>query len=429
MSIRDRGTAFVNQYFHALTHRNFRYIWFGQCVSLVGTWMQNIGQSWLVLTLTGSPLLLGLVGAFQFLPIMLFSLFAGVIIDKFPKRSILLVTQTVSMLLAFILAALVFTHSVRIWHILLLALLLGLNNTLDMPTRQSFNVEIVGKEDLMNAIALNSTTFNLARIVGPAIGALMMAYLGAGWCFLLNGLSFIAVLYGLLRVRVVSYVRPKATGSGVFREIRNGIRYLAGDRRLAQTVLLVTVVGTLAYNFNVLIPVFTRNVLHQGEATYGTLMSCLGAGSLIGALVMSVRSRSGPKIAVSAVCSVLVALCLIANGLSASPLLSGALLAVNGLFNIMFATNSNSYLQMHTADEYRARVMSVYTLVFAGSTPIGNLLAGYAADRYGASGAYIVCGVLCLVPCIAIIWMLRIRSAEKRPDDRQENGLPRRITN
>jgi len=429
MSLRDSGTAFMNQYFHALTHRNFRYVWFGQCISLVGTWMQNIGQSWLVLTLTGSPLLLGLVGAFQFLPVMLFSLFAGVIVDKFPKRSILLVTQTVSMLLAFILAALVFTHTVRIWHILLLALLLGLNNTFDMPTRQSFNVEIVGKEDLMNAIALNSTTFNLARIVGPAIGALLMAYLGAGWCFLLNGLSFIAVLYGLFRVRTVSYVRPKLQGSGVFREIRDGIRYLAGDRRLAQTLLLVSLVGTLAYNFNVLIPVFTKNVLHLGETTYGTLMSCLGAGSLIGALAMSVRSRSGPKIAVSAVCSVIISLCLIANGLSASPWLTGALLAVTGLFNIMFATNSNSFLQIHTADEYRTRVMSVYSLVFAGSTPIGNLLAGYAADRYGASGAYMVCGVLCLVPCLAVIWLLRNRSVANLSQERQENGLPRRITN
>jgi predicted MFS family arabinose efflux permease len=403
VNIRLAGSTFINEHFHALTHSNFRYLWLGQCVSLIGTWTQNIGQAWLVLTLTGSPFLLGLVGTIQFLPITFFSLFAGVLIDRFPKKKILLVTQTVSMILAFTLAILVFTNTARFSNILVLAFLLGLSNTFDLPTRQAFNVEIVGKEDLMNAIALNSTTFNLARIAGPAIGALLMAYLGAGWCFLLNGLSFLAVIYGLLQIQTTSYVRPKKTNAGILKEIKDGIVYMANDKLLAQTILLVAVVGTLAYNFNVLIPVFTKNVLHMEEKTYGLLMSCLGIGSLIGALTVSFRSRRGPKLSTSIIFSLLVSLMLGLNGLSNSPLLSGFLLIITGICNILFATNANSTLQFHSKDEYRARVMSVYSLVFAGSTPVGNLFAGYAADRVGANGAYLWTGLLCLVPCLFII--------------------------
>jgi MFS family permease len=403
MNLRHTGALFIHNHFHALTHPNFRYLWFGQCVSLIGTWMQNIGQAWLVLTLTGSPLLLGVVGAVQFLPITIFSLFAGVIIDRFPKKAILLVTQTVSMLLAFTLSIMVFTDTVRFSYILVLAFLLGLSNTFDMPTRQAFNVEIVGKEDLMNAIALNSTTFNLARIIGPAIGAVMMAYFGAGWCFLLNGLSFVAVIYGLLHIEAKPYVRKKKNGAGVFREIKDGIVYMRNDRMLAQTILLVTVVGTMAFNFNVLIPVFTKEVLHLQETTYGTLMSCLGVGSLIGALTVSFRSRRGPKLSTSIVCSLLLSCLLGLNGFANTTFTTGLLLAVTGIVSILFATNANSTLQFYAKEEYRARVMSVYALVFAGSTPIGNLFAGYIAARAGADGAYIWLGVLSLVPCLAII--------------------------
>ncbi|MCY9662976.1 MFS transporter [Paenibacillus chondroitinus] len=413
MNVRAAGSVFIDRHFHALTHRNYRYLWTGQCVSLIGTWMQNIGQSWLVLTLTGSPLKLGMVTACQFLPILLFSLFAGIIVDKFPKKNILLVTQTVSMILAFTLATLVLTHTVRYEFIIVLALLLGLNNTLDMPTRQAFNIEIVGKEDLMNAIALNSTTFNMARIVGPSIGAVMMAWLGAGWCFLLNGVSFIAVLYGILQIQTAPYVRKKTSRDGVFKEIKDGIVYIARDPVLAQTVLLVTVIGTLAFNFNILIPVFTRNVLQLGETTYGTLMSCLGIGSFAGALTMSFRSKKGPRLKISMIASLVVASCLILNGLSTSVWLCGGVLALTGFFNIMFATNSNSNLQMNAKEEYRARVMSVYALVFAGSTPFGSLFAGYVADRFGANGAFVVCGLLTGILCLIIIWKFR-KTGEKK---------------
>lgn len=413
MNMRGAGSVFINRHFHALTHRNYRYLWLGQCVSLIGTWMQNIGQSWLVLTITGSPLKLGFVAACQFLPILLFSLFAGIVVDKFPKKNILLVTQTVSMILAFTLATLVLTDTVKYGYIIVLAILLGLNNTLDMPTRQAFNIEIVGKEDLMNAIALNSTTFNMARIVGPSIGAVMMAWLGAGWCFLLNGVSFLAVLYGLFQIQAAPYVRKKTSRDGIMKEIKDGIIYIARDPLLAQTVLLVTVIGTLAFNFNILIPVFTKNVLHLGETTYGTLMSCLGVGSFAGALTMSFRSKQGPSLKISIIASLVVAVCLILNGLCTSVWVCGALLALTGFFNIMFATNSNSNLQMHAKEEYRARVMSVYSLVFAGSTPIGSLFAGYIADRFGANGAFVGCGVMTGILCLIIIWNYRKAGVKK----------------
>ncbi|WNR45941.1 MFS transporter [Paenibacillus roseipurpureus] len=404
MNMRAAGSVFIDRHFHALTHRNYRYMWFGQCVSLIGTWMQNIGQSWLVLTITGSSLKLGIVAACQFLPILLFSLFAGIIVDKYPKKQILIVTQTVSMILAFALAALVLTDTVRYEYILVLALLLGLNNTLDMPTRQSFNVEIVGKDDLMNAVALNSTTFNMARIIGPSIGAVMMAWLGAGWCFLLNGFSFVAVLYGLAHIETAPYVRKARSKEGIFKEIKDGIVYIAKDPLLSPTVLLVAVIGTLAFNFNILIPVFTKNVLHMSETTYGSLMSCLGVGSLAGALTMSFRSKKGPKLKVSMIASCMVGVCLILNGLTSSVWICGVLLACTGFFNIMLATNSNSALQMNAKDEFRARVMSVYALVFAGSTPIGSLFSGFIADHFGANGAFIVCGMLTGALCLLITW-------------------------
>lgn len=413
MNMKLAGSMFIDRHFHALTHKNYRYMWFGQCVSLIGTWMQNIGQSWLVLTITGSPLKLGIVTACQFLPILLFSLFAGIIVDKYPKKKILIVTQTVSMILAFALAALVLTGTVKYEYILVLAVLLGLNNTLDMPTRQSFNVEIVGKEDLMNAIALNSTTFNMARIVGPSIGAVMMAWLGAGWCFLLNGVSFLAVIYGLFHIQTAPYVRKKRSKEGILKEIKDGIVYIAKEPILTPTILLVAVIGTLAFNFSILIPVFTKNVLHMGETTYGTLMSCLGVGSLAGALTMSFRSKRGPKVKLSMIAGCLVAICLILTGLSGSVWVCGALLACTGFFNILFATNSNSALQMFAKDEYRARVMSVYALVFAGSTPIGSLFAGFIADRFGANGAFVTCGVLTGMLCLLITWKYKASIAHK----------------
>lgn len=371
--------------------------------------MQNIGQSWLVLTLTNSALLLGILGACQFLPVMVFSLFAGILVDRFPKKKILLFTQVMSMILAFSLSILVFTHQARYWNVLVLAIILGCTNTIDMPTRQSFFVEIVGKEDLMNAIALNSAVFNLARMIGPAIGALFLAWFGIGWCFLINGISFIAVIYGILKIDVKPYVREKKHENNMINEIGEGLVYIKNNPRIFETLLLVLVLGIFGFNYNILIPVFTKNVLHQGEAVYGILMSALGFGSLIGAIVVSVKGKKESMLKMMFICSILIGSMLTIIGLSNMVYVAAVALFFTGIFNINFSTRANSNLQLNSKDEFRGRVMSVYSLVFAGSAPIGSFLSGFIADRYGANEAFYICGISICILAVAVVSIFYLR--------------------
>jgi predicted MFS family arabinose efflux permease len=363
-----------------------------------------MGQTWLVYTLTNSPLLLGLLGAMQFLPITILSLFVGVIIDKYSKKKILIITQSISMILALILAALVFTHNLKYEYILILAILLGITNAIDMPTRQAFTVEIAGKEDLMNAIALNSAIFNLAKILGPAIGGIVMSFLGAGWCFLLNGLSFIAVIYSLLKISITPYVRKKKSNN-MFKEISDGLRYIYKEKVLLETILLILVIGIFAFNYSVLVPVLTKNVLNKGEAGYGTLMAFLGIGSLFGALTVSIKNKSVPKVKIMIISSLMTAILLFLVGLSTNFYLSGIILCGTGIFNIYFSTTANTTLQINSKDEYRGRVMSVYALAFAGASPIGSLFAGVASSSIGVSKAFSLSG-LSIVFFIVIISLL-----------------------
>ena len=387
-------------------HKNFRYFWMGQCASLIGTWMQNIGQSWLVLSITNSPFLLGVLTTVQFIPVTIFSLFAGVIVDRFPKKKLLLFTQFASMILAFILSAMVFSDNVKYEYILIVAFLLGCINCIDMPTRQAFTVEIAGKEDLMNAIALNSSIFNLARILGPSIGAVVMAYFGAAWCFFFNGVSHLGVLYGVYNIDVDANNIKQRIESNIINEIKDGLFYVKNNRMLLETLLMVCIIGIFAFNYNVLVPSFTKLVLDGNEKTYGLLMSFLGAGSLIGALNVSIRSKRGPKMKVAFISSIVIAAMLILNGLNKSLMFTSLLLIVTGFFNIAFSTTSNSLLQLNSKDEYRGRVMSIYSLVFAGATPIGSLLTGWICDNIGASAGFLVSGgaVLILVIIIRIIF-------------------------
>ncbi|WP_135555872.1 MFS transporter [Paenibacillus cymbidii] len=403
----------IDRHFHALTHRHFRTIWLGQCVSLVGTWAQTIAQSWLVLTLTDSPLLLGFVGVAQFLPFTCLSLFAGAVVDRYPKRTILLLTQSFSMLLALTLSLLVFTGTVSYLHIVVIALLTGVSNSFDLPARQAFNVEVVGAADLMNAVALNSSTLNLARIVGPAIGALLMATLGPGWCFLVNAVSFAGLLIGLARMKIASFVRPRRTDTGIVTEIGDGLRYLFRDRSLLTAALLVLLIGTFGFNYNVLIPVLTRDVLHMKENAYGLLMSCIGIGSLVGAIALSVASRKGPRLAVGIGCCLAVASFLVLVGIARTPAAVGIALVCTGFFNIVALTTGNAYLQVHASAEYRSRVMGVYSLVFVGSTPLGSLFAGYISDRFGAGYAFLLCGV-CLFACGLLLRAFRADDARRQ---------------
>ncbi len=393
INIRSSCSKLVDNNFRALRNPNYRYFWLGQCVSLIGTWMQTIGQAWLVYSMTKSAVLLGVLGAAQFLPVTLLTLFAGVFVDKFPKKNILLATQSAAMLLALTLAALVFTHTARYEYILILAILLGVTNAVDMPTRQSFMIEIAGREDLMNAIALNSVVFNLAKILGPALGAVLLASLGAGWCFLFNGLSFIAVIFGISLIKVKPYVREKSENS-ILQEVKDGLRYIYTDRILFQTVLFVLVIGIFAFNYNVFIPVFVKEVLHHDAQSFGMLMAALGIGSIFGALSVAGSRKSGPKMKVLFLSCLAIGVLLFAFGYTTQYIAAIILMVALGAFSIYFSTTANSTLQIHSQDAYRGRVMSVYSLVFAGATPIGSLFSGASISRIGVLDTLRLSGIL-----------------------------------
>lgn len=400
-----------NNPFTALKHKNFRYYWIGMCVSLIGTWMQNIAQPWLAYTLTNSPFLLSLIGIAQFTPMLIFSLFAGVVIDKFPKKKILLFTQSASLVITLILAILVWTGKVQYWHILIMATALGIVNTVDMPSRQSVIIELVGKEDLMNAIALNSMVFNLARIVGPAIAGIVMGYAGIAICFFVNAISFCAVVISLLFIKLNSVVKKSKDNARVLEEIKDGLKYIYDKKILLYTTLILTIVGTFAPNFNVLVPVFAKEILNQNEAGFGILMSFMGFGSFLGAMFITTLSKSGPKKFIVYVVPLIVGAALIITGYSNVYLLTGIFLAVTGFFFIAFTSSANSTLQLNSSNEYRGRVMSVYTLVFSGSTPVGNLYAGLFAEHFSARVGFAACGgiiILLMIPLLLAKERLKI---------------------
>src|SRR5256885_3872646 len=285
--------------FIALRHRNFRLFWFGQLVSLIGTWMQSIGQAWLVLTLTHSALLLGVVGALQFLPVLILALFGGVLADRLPKRSMLLFTQSFALLQAAVLWILVATGHVQIWHVMVLASLLGLTNSLDMPTRQAFVVEMVGREDLPNAIALNSSLFNMARVLGPGLGGLIIATLGVAPLFLLNGMSFIAVLIGLLMIDMTKLhgqdrslaLQHRDVKQGTIKSLREGLVYVFQTPSVLLIIAVVGVISLFGINFNVVLPLFATDVLHTGATGFGFISSFLGIGSLLSALWLAWNNK------------------------------------------------------------------------------------------------------------------------------------------
>jgi MFS family permease len=388
--------------FPALTYRNFRYFWTGQCLSLLGTWMQRTAQQWLVYDMTKSPLLLGLLGVFQFGPVLLFSLFAGVWVDRFPKKKILLFTQTILMLQAIILALLVWTGSAKYWHILILAAVMGFANTLDMPTRQSFIFELVGKADLMSGIALNSAIVNLSKIIGPAIAGVIITLLGTAACFFFNGFSFIAVLIGLICIKTnESVIRPPTRR--VLPDIMEGLRYIAANRLLWSAVLAMLAVGTFAMNSNVIMPVFAREVLHKQATGYSFLLSAMGLGSFIGALIVSSRSQAGPQKEVLFASAGAICIFYMVLGLVHNYAVSLILFVAIGYFTVHFMTTVNSMIQLNANDEHRGRAMSVYSLAFAGTTPIGNLFAGGITEKLGSNAGFFACGITALALLIVIL--------------------------
>jgi MFS family permease len=401
----------------AFRHRNYRLFFAGQAISLVGTWMQQVAQGWLVLQLTDDPLWLGLVAVAQFGPILIFGLFGGLIADHLPKRQTLIVTQTVAMVLAFILFGLTATGVVQVWQVMVLAALLGTANAIDMPTRQAFAVEMVGRDDVTNAVGLNAALFNGSRIIGPAAAGLIIGAFDISIAFLVNGLSFIPVLiaYWLMRdaeLRQLPQIARPTTVSAVFANLGEGARYVVGTPLVLLAVTVVGLGATFGMNFQILIPPLADDILDVGATGFGFLMAASGLGSTLAALAVAFSRRVGPGPIVYGATLLGVASFVLA--FSTSYPLSLLAMFFTGMGAIAMAVTANTTIQMAVPDHLRGRVMSVYTTVFAGSVPAGGLLMGWIASAWGVGVALFVGAVLTTFVGIGgIVWLGGIRRAAR----------------
>ena len=401
----------------ALRHRNYRLFFGGQLISLVGTWMQQVAQGWLVLQLTNDPLWLGLVAVAQFGPVIIFGLFGGLIADQWPKRRTLLATQTSAMLLAFALFLLTFTGVVQVWQVMILAALLGITNSIDMPTRQAFAVEMVGRDDVTNAVGLNSAVFNASRILGPAVAGLLIGAFDISIAFLINGISYLAVIVAYLLMRtdelrqIPQIARPTSI-RGVFEQLGEGWNYVRTTPIVLLAVTVVGLVATFGMNFQVLTPPLADDVLHVGASGYGFLMAASGLGSTVVAVWIAFQHRVSPRLIV--IGAIALGLSSIVVALSTSFPLSLVAMAVVGAGGIGMAVTANTTIQLSVPDHLRGRVMSLYTTVFAGSVPAGGLLMGWIASTWGVPVALLVGALLSLaVGLAAWPWLNRIRASQK----------------
>jgi MFS family permease len=386
----------------ALRYRNYRLFFSGQFISLVGTWMQTVAQAWLVYRLTGSAVLLGLVGFAGQFPVFLFATIGGAFADRHNRHRILLITQTSSMLLAFCLAALTLTHLVQVWHVFILASLLGLVNAFDVPTRQAFVIEMVGRDDLINAIALNSSMFNAARIVGPTIAGILVAAVGEGWCFFANAVSYIAVIIGLLLMKITRQERVSLPGS-TLASIIEGLEYAARTGPVRALLLLLGLVSLLGMPYVVLMPIFADQVLHGGAQGLGVLMGAAGVGALIGALSLAARQGLRGLGRLIAFAAGGFGASLILFSLSRSFWLSTALLVPVGFCMMVQMAASNTLVQSMVPDKLRGRVMAVHSMMFMGMAPFGALLAGALAHQLSAPITVMLGGAVCIVGA-AVFW-------------------------
>jgi MFS family permease len=390
----NRVSTTITRTFSSLTIRNYRLWVVGQGISLSGTWMQTVAQGLLVLQLTGSGTALGLVTALQTIPVLLFGPWGGVVADRFPKRRILYVTQAVSAVLGLLLGTLVATGAVRIEMVYLLALCLGAVSAVDNPTRQAFVLEMVGKEEIVNAISLNSTEINLARVVGPAIAGILIASVGLAACFLINGFSFLAVLAVLMAMRAEE-LRPTPLASRMPGQLRQGLQYVRASPVIRTILVMMAVIGTFTYEFSVSLPLFAEVTFRQGPATYAAMTAAMGVGAVVGGLYTASRGTGSPQRLISA--ALLFGGTVLMTAVAPSlPLALLALVAV-GFCSIGFTSLGNATLQLATSAEMRGRVMALWTVAFLGSTPIGGPLIGAIGEHVGPRWALALGGVAAMV--------------------------------
>src|SRR6516162_2102248 len=383
-------------YKQANNHRNFQLFFSGQLISLTGTWMQTVAQSWLVYRLTGSSLLLGSVGFASQIPIFLVAPVGGTVADRMNRQKVVIATQVASMILAFILAALTLTHTVKVWHIFVLAALLGVVNAFDIPGRQSFLVDMVGRDDLMNAIALNSSMFNGARVIGPSIAGILVARIGEGWCFAANSISYIAVIVGLLLMQV-SRAPVETLRVSPFEHIVEGFRFVWNTGPVRALLLLLGLVSLVAMPYSVLMPIFAARILHGNARTLGVLMGATGVGALGGALTLATRSGVKGLGRWVAVACASFGTFLILFSFSRWHVLSVAMLVPVGFSMMVQMASSNTLIQAMVPDRLRGRAMAVYSMMFMGMAPIGSFLSGWSADHIGAQWTLAIGGVVAIM--------------------------------
>lgn len=402
------GLKFI---FRAFQYRNYRLFFSGQLISLTGTWMQGIALSWLVYRLTNSTLLLGLVGFAGQLPSIFVTPVAGVIIDRWHKRRILIIAQILAMLQAFILAALVLTHNIQVWQIVCLSVFLGIINAFDMPARQSFVVDMVEKkEDLGNAIALNSSMFNGARLAGPSIAGILVASVGEGICFFINGISYIFVIAALFAMKIKE-VKKKVKKSHVIQELKEGFSYAFGFKPIRYILLLVMVISMMGMSYAVLMPVFAKEILHGGPKTLGFLVGASGIGAITGALYLASRKTVVGLPKIIAAGAAMFGIGLILFSFSQNYYISLALMLFTGFGMMVQMASSNTVLQTILDDDKRGRVMSFYTLSFMGVAPFGSLFAGFLASRIGAPHTIMIGGASCFLG--ALLFLTKLKKINK----------------
>ncbi len=404
------GKISLRKTFSALKHRNFRLFFYGQLISLTGTWMTTTAQGWLVYQLTGSKALLGVVAAAASAPMLVFSTWGGWAADRYPKRSVLVTTQASSMILSLTMAVLVWSGHVKPWQIIVLAIFGGVTMAFDMPARQSFVIEMTSREDLMNAISLNSSAFNSARIIGPSLAGILMAKVGIAMCFFLDGISFIAVIAGLLMMRLPKHSTVKAE-TGALAQSLDGFRYVRNHPRVLTILSLFAVVGMFGWSYSVLMPAFAHDVLHLGEQGYGMLIAGSGVGALIAALTVATAGHLFPTrtLALGGVWIFSATLALFA--FNRNFYLAIVLLAISGFGIVLYFSTSNTVLQTIVADEMRGRVMGIWTLIFGGMIPLGSLQAGLMADLLGTSATIAIGALVCAIAAFVTLEVVRRREA------------------
>lgn len=404
--------------FASLANPNYRKYCAGQAISLVGTWMQTVAQSWLVLQLSGSGTDLGLVVALQTLPVLLLGPYAGVVADRVDKRKLMIALQAMMGVLALLLGVLVLSHTVTLWQVYVLAVLLGLNNCFENPARQAFVLEMVGAADLRNAVSLNSVMVNAARAVGPAVAGVVISLGGIGICFVLNAASFIAVVTSLLRLDV-SALRPSPPTSRARGQLREGLAYVRRTPALLVPLLMMALVGCLAYEFQVVLPIVAKQTFHSGSQAYGFMTAAMGVGAIFGGLWVAARGRTGVASLVHS--SALFCLVLVAAALAPNLATELVALAAVGAVSVGFLAKGNSTLQLGAAPNMRGRVMALWAVAFLGSTPIGGPIAGWVSERYGGRAGLVLAAAACFLA--AGLGALVLRRVHRTPQPIVEADL------